>query len=180
MKLYKTILIDPPWNETGGGRIKRGADRHYHLLKDHEILQEIIKSGVFSPADSCHMYLWVTNSFLKSGLFLMQALGFRYLTNLAWIKDRFGLGQYFRGQHELLLFGVKGRLPAMVKNQPTAIMANRTEHSRKPDEAYAVIEAVSPPPRLEMFARRRREGWDAWGEEIKHEGGDFHESVFQG
>jgi len=168
--MYKTICIDPPWNETGGGRIKRGADRHYSLLKDHEILQEIIKSGVFDPDENCHLYLWVTNNFLESGLLLMKALGFRYVTNLVWVKDRIGLGQYFRGQHELLLFGVKGRLPAKVKNVPTVILAARSEHSRKPEVAYAMMEAVSHPPRLEMFARRRRLGWYVWGDEVNGSG----------
>ncbi len=162
---YPCILIDPPWNETGGGKIKRGADRHYPLLKTPDIVRVIRESGVFLPADNAHLYLWVTNNFLRDGLWVMEQLGFRYVTMLTWAKDRIGLGQYFRGQTEPLLFGVRGRLPALVRTQSTLISAPRGRHSAKPARSYEVIEAVTPGPRLEMFARSHRDGWDAWGNE---------------
>ncbi len=175
---YQTILIDPPWNETGGGRIKRGADRHYPLLKTPDIPRVIRESGVFTPADNCHLYLWVTNNFLQHGLWVMGQLGFRYVTVLTWakgeaVKDeivpgRIGLGQYFRGLTEQLLFGVRGTLPAIEKGK-TLIVAPRGRHSQKPVAAYEMIERVSPAPRLEMFARSRRDGWDAWGNEVPQE-----------
>jgi N6-adenosine-specific RNA methylase IME4 len=163
---YRTILIDPPWYEKGGGKIKRGADRHYPLLKTDEIISVIKNSGVFSPADDCHLYLWVTNNFLEDGLRVVRELGFRYITNLVWVKDRWGLGQYFRGQHELCLFGVRGKLMTRNRFTPTVIIARKRRHSQKPDEMYGVIERCSYPPRLEMFARGRREGWDSWGKEL--------------
>jgi N6-adenosine-specific RNA methylase IME4 len=97
----------------------------------------------------------------------MDALGFRYITNICWVKDRFGLGQYFRGQHELLLFGVKGRLLSRTKSQTTVIQEKRRRHSQKPAATYSKIEAVSPPPYLELFAREPREGWSAWGNEVE-------------
>lgn len=109
---YRTILMDPPWNERGCGRIKRGADRHYPLLKPPEILAAILGSGVWRLAADCHLYCWVTNNHVPSGIWLVEALGFRYITLLTWAKDRFGLGQYFRGQTEQLIFAVRGRLPA--------------------------------------------------------------------
>lgn len=123
--------------------------------------------------DNCHLYLWVTNNFLLDGLKVMEALGFRYITNIVWIKDRIGLGQYFRGQHEICLFGVKGNLPYKFSTtsnrscctEPTIIMAKRREHSQKPDEIYKKIEATSYPPYLEVFARIHRKGWDAIGNE---------------
>lgn len=118
------------------------------------------------PDENAHLYLWVTNNFLKDGLWVMEQLGFRYVTMLTWAKDRIGLGQYFRGQTEQLLFGVRGRLPAQVRTQTTLITAPRRKHSEKPDRAFEVIEAVSPGPRLEMFARTQRPGWDAWGNEV--------------
>jgi len=165
---FKTILIDPPWYERGGGKIKRGADRHYHLLKTDDIVKVIKNSGIFKPdSTGCHLYLWVTNNFLPDGLRVMKELGFRYITNIVWVKDRFGLGQYFRGQHELCLFGVMGKLRTRFRNIPTVIFEKRREHSRKPDGMYELIEKASYPPRLEMFARRRRKGWICWGEEIK-------------
>ncbi|MDD5511842.1 MAG: MT-A70 family methyltransferase [Dehalococcoidales bacterium] len=165
MNLYHTILIDPPWLERGGGRIKRGADRHYPLLKTPDIVRVIRESGVFTPAEDCHLYLWTTNNFLQDGLWVVEQLGFRYITTITWAKDRFGLGQYFRGMTEHMLFGVRGRLAAVEKGV-TLITAPRRKHSQKPGESYELIERVSPPPRLEMFARVRRPEWDTWGNEV--------------
>jgi N6-adenosine-specific RNA methylase IME4 len=113
--------------------------------------------------------MWVTNNFLRHGLSLMEWLGFRYVTNAAWAKDRFGLGQYLRGQHELCLFGVMGKLPALNRSQSTLIgggLLPRRKHSQKPSESHDLFEAVSPGPRLEMFAREHRPGWDVWGNEV--------------
>lgn len=108
---FQTVLADPPWNETGGGKVKRGADRHYPLLKTKEMPGVMMEECPHwaDVADTAHLYLWVTNNFLPDGLWLMEQLGFRYVTNRAWAKDRFGLGQYYRGQHELCLFGVRGK-----------------------------------------------------------------------
>ena len=166
MKKYKTILIDPPWNERGRGKIKRGADKHYNLLKTDDIISIIKGSTVFTPADDCHLYLWVTNNFLEDGLRVMSAIGFRYITNLVWVKGRFGLGYYFRGQHELLLFGVRGKLKPLTKSQSTIIRADRLFHSKKPEMARLKIQCVSPGPRLEMFAREAAKEWDSWGDEM--------------
>ncbi|MCK5641183.1 MAG: hypothetical protein KAJ19_10310 [Gammaproteobacteria bacterium] len=92
---YKTIYADPPWPERGGGKIKRGADRHYPLMKVKEIIS--MSDFVNSISDeNCHLYLWVTNNYLPSGLQVMEAWGFRYITTITWVKDRIGLGQYFR------------------------------------------------------------------------------------
>lgn len=135
-------------------------------MKPTEILRAILTSGIFQPGDGCHLYCWVTNNHLKSGLWLIEALGFRYITLLTWAKDRFGLGQYFRGQTEHLIFAVKGTLPSQVRNRTTLIQAHRGRHSAKPEESYEAIEAVSPPPRLEMFARVHRPGWQTWGNEV--------------
>jgi len=164
---YRTILADPPWNEQGGGQCKRGADRHYPLMSTPAIIAYL--SQIRTEPDA-HLYLWVTNNFLEDGLLVMRKLGFRYVTNLAWVKDRFGLGQYFRGQHELLLFGVKGQPPYKERNGggpvlTTVINAKRREHSQKPDEQYAMIEATSYAPYIEAFARQPRPGWDVIGNE---------------
>lgn len=167
--LYKTILVDPPWAEIGGGQICRGAQRHYSVVKDSEIYDVIVGSPLWRPDPAgCHLWLWVTNNRLPLGLKIMERLGFTYKTNLVWVKDRFGLGQYLRGMHEICLFGVMGRpmLPS-VRNIPSVITAKRREHSRKPDAMYDVIEAVSPAPRAELFARNMRPGWDAWGDQLQ-------------
>jgi len=91
------------------------------------------------------------------------------VTNACWVKNKYGLGQYLRGQHELLLVGVKGSGVAVrteKKNLPSVFHADRLRHSQKPEESYQLIESRSVGPRLEMFARLARPGWDHWGNEI--------------
>lgn len=168
MTLYRGIVIDAPWNEKGGGKIKRGADKHYKVMKTPQIIETILQCPVYTPDPSgCHIYLWTTNNFLIDGLQVMAAIGVRYVTNIAWVKHRFGLGYYFRGQHELCLFGLIGRLPPLSRSIPSVIHARRTKHSQKPDKFFTnVVERTTSPPHLEMFARNTRENWDSWGEEI--------------
>ncbi len=170
---YSTIVADPPWPEIGGGKIVRGAQAHYPLMPVKEIMGmgEWVKTLV-SP-EGCHLYLWVTNNYLHHGLHVMEAWGFDYKTTVTWVKDRFGLGQYFRGQTEHCLFGVCGHLPYRMTSgdEPkraqgrTLILAPRQEHSQKPDALMDMAELVSHPPRLELFARSKRQGWDSWGNE---------------
>lgn len=170
VKLYRTIMADPPWLERGGGKIKRGADRHYQLMKTVDIAALPVRGLAESDA---HLYLWVTNNFLPDGLAVMEAWGFRYVTCLTWAKDRVGLGQYFRGQTEQFLFGVRGapgyRIGADGKRAQgtTLISAPRGRHSAKPPEARALVEKVSPGPYLELFAREAAPGWDVWGNEVR-------------
>ena len=171
---FRTILMDPPWNETGGGKIKRGADKHYPLIKKKNMLSTIVEgiNEKGSISEDAHCYMWVTNNFLKDGLELMEQLGFRYITNITWVKDRFGLGQYFRGQHELMLFGVKGRFhrnKVPDKYCTSVIHAKRQKHSQKPVEAYEKIEQISAGPYLELFARSTRNGWRSWGNDVGDE-----------
>lgn len=163
---YHCILADPPWLERGGGQSVRGAQRHYSLLHTPDIIRTIVRSEVWRPHANAHLWLWVTNNFLAHGLSVVDALGFRYVTNAVWVKDRMGLGQYLRGQHELLLFCVRGRLPSLTRRCSTVIVAPRGRHSAKPEAAYELVEQVSPGPRLELFARTKRDGWDAFGDEL--------------
>lgn len=167
---FATILMDPPWNEQGGGKIKRGADKHYPLLKTKDIPDVIKGSGKFLPAKDAHLYMWATNNFLMDALWLMNNLGFDYKTNIVWVKDRIGLGQYFRGNHELLLFGTRGRgfeVKTETRSLISVVHASREEHSKKPIQFYELIEARSKGPYLEMFARNVRESWDSWGNEVQ-------------
>ncbi|MEM9075108.1 MAG: MT-A70 family methyltransferase [Myxococcota bacterium] len=167
---FGAIAADPPWNESGGGKIKRGADRHYPLLKTEAIPGVMRRSGVFDPLPNAHLYLWVTNSFLPDGMWVMRTLGFRYVTNLVWVKDRAGLGQYFRGRHELCLFGVNGTgLEACTdaRDIDTVIEAPRGRHSAKPTSFHERVEARSVGPYCEIFARgAARPGWTIWGNEV--------------
>ena len=169
---YKTIYADPPWPETGGGKIKRGADRHYPLMGVKAIMAMGDQLQDYVDDQGCHLYLWVTNTHLANGLAVMGAWGFEYKTTITWMKDRIGLGQYFRGQSEHCLFGVRNPLP--YRRRPdgkraqgvTAFLARRTEHSTKPIEMRRMICDVSYGPRLELFARRETPGWDVWGNQV--------------
>ncbi len=170
---YRVLYADPPWPEYGGGKIKRGADRHYPLMPIAAILRLGDSLQPYIDDDGCHLYLWVTNTHLANGMLVMDRWGFHYKTTITWFKDRFGLGQYYRGQTEHCLFGVRGRLPYRSTGDGkraqgiTAIHAPRTVHSAKPDEMRTMIERVSYAPRLELFARGEAEGWDVWGNEVR-------------
>ncbi len=158
LKKYKTILADPPWLERGGGKIKRGADRHYPLMHTKDIIAMASFIEKISE-ENAHLYLWVTNNFLKDGLKVMETWGFRYVTKITWYKQgKIGLGQYFRGITEDCLFGVKGILPYKIfdgKRQQgvTGFIAPRGKHSEKPERMREMIEKVSYPSYVEIFAR---------------------------
>lgn len=166
---YGTILADPPWMESGGGKIKRGADRHYDLMRTADIKALPVKDLALPNS---HLYLWVTNNFLPEGLEVLGAWGFRYVTMITWAKDRQGLGQYYRGMTEHVLFGVRGNppyrtLPDGKRAQGrTLITAPRGRHSAKPEQMREWIERVSHGPYVELFARSATPGWDSWGNEV--------------
>lgn len=184
---FSTILMDVPWNETGGGG--RGAQNHYPLIKTKAgILQTIYQSGVWQPAKNAHLYFWVTNTFLPLGLEVISDLGFDYKTNWPWVKKgTAGVGQYGRGKHELLLFAVRGKGYAVrteSRKIDTAFLVGaespidpktgKRKHSAKPPGQYDLIHARTACPagtgRLEMFCRSPRSGWFAWGNEVSSTG----------
>jgi N6-adenosine-specific RNA methylase IME4 len=159
---FPTILADPPWDVLQ--RSERGADRHYSLMTVEEIAA--LPVGSLASTDA-HLWLWVTNATLFSGHVVMQAWGFTYRSCLTWVKPGLGLGMYYlRNNTEHLLLGTKGRAPILFRSQPTWFFAPKQDHSHKPEEQYAVIERCSPGPYLELFARRKRPGWQVWGNEV--------------
>jgi N6-adenosine-specific RNA methylase IME4 len=174
---FSVIFADPPWPERGGGKIKRGADKHYALLEPADILRVMLQAPVWRPADDAHLYLACTMSSLPDAVAMMPWLGFRYVSNLAWVKGEpgctdVGIGQYFRGEHEQVLFGVRGSGFAVrtADRGVRSVVFARTPredgkrvHSRKPDTLFERIERRSSGPKLEMFGRRPREGWTVWG-----------------
>jgi N6-adenosine-specific RNA methylase IME4 len=122
-----------------------------------------------------HLYLWVPNALIQEGLEVMKRWGFTYKTNIVWHKirkdrgpDGRGVGFYFRNVTEMVLFGVRGNLRTSQpgRRQVNYIATRKREHSRKPDELYDIIEACSPGPYFELFARHARPGWAQWGDEI--------------
>lgn len=173
---FRTVLVDPPWrfqNRTG-----KMAPEHLRLARYPTMtLDEIEGLPVQSVCDDrCHLYLWVPNALLPEGLKAMEAWGFAYKTNIVWYKTRKdggpdgrGVGFYFRNVTELILFGIRGkdnRTLAPGRRQVNVIAERKREHSRKPDALYDIVEACSPGPRLELFAREQRDGWVAWGNEV--------------
>lgn len=174
---FKTILADPPWqfqNRTGKMAPEHRRLSRYGTMTMDEILQ--LPVGTLA-ADTAHLYLWVPNALLPEGLRVVAAWGFEYKTNLIWHKirkdggpDGRGVGFYFRNVTEMILFGVRGkaaRTLAPGRRQVNIIATRKREHSRKPDETYAIIEACSPGPYLELFARGSRPGWTAWGNQTE-------------
>lgn len=159
---FNTILADPPWDVQQRGAL--GAQRHYPLMT----VSEICALPVMHLAEqNAHLWLWVTNATLFVGPQVMESWGFQYRSILTWVKPVFGLGQTLRTASEHLLFGTRGKAPILFRSQPTWAFWPRQEHSRKPDEQYAIIERCSPGPYLELFARRKRPGWSSWGNEIE-------------
>jgi N6-adenosine-specific RNA methylase IME4 len=171
---YATILADPPWqfqNRTG-----KMAPEHRRLLRYPTMeLKEILELPVPRLAAArSHLYLWVPNALLQDGLRVMEAWGFTYKSNLVWYKvrrdggpDGRGVGFYFRNVTELVLFGVRGSMRTLPpgRRQVNVVATRKREHSRKPDQIYDLIEACSPGPYLEIFARFGRSGWAQWGNE---------------
>jgi N6-adenosine-specific RNA methylase IME4 len=129
--------------------------------------------------ERAHLYLWVPNALLPWGLQAMAAWGFTYKSNLIWHKirkdggpDGRGVGFYFRNVTEMVLFGVRGKNVRTLKagrRQVNFMASRKQEHSRKPDEQYAVIESCSPAPYLELFARGARSGWAVWGDQADND-----------
>jgi len=161
-KHYGTILADPPW-DVPSQRGTYGAGRHYPLMTIEQI--SALRVGHLA-ADDAHLWLWVTNAAWREQVTVMEAWGFSYRSCLTWIKPRLGLGRYLRNQTEHLLLGVRGKAPIRFRGQGSWLYAPVQAHSHKPEEAYAVIERCSPGPYLELFARRKRPGWDVWGDEM--------------
>lgn len=176
---YACLLADPPWqfiNRTG-----KVAPEHRRLSRygtmDVDAIAALPVARV--TAVTAHLYLWVPNALLPDGLRVMAAWGFQYKSNLVWRKirkdggsDGRGVGFYFRNVTELVLFGIRGKNARTLqagRTQVNYLETRKREHSRKPDELYDIIESCSPGPRIELFARGRRDGWTAWGNQAEED-----------
>ena len=174
---FACVLADPPWqfiNRTG-----KVAPEHRRLARYGTMQTDAISS--LPVADICastaHLYLWVPNALLPEGLRVMAAWGFQYKSNMIWRKirkdggsDGRGVGFYFRNVTEILLFGVRGKNARTLqpgRTQVNYLETRKREHSRKPDEIYPIIEACSPGPRIELFARGVRPDWTVWGNQAE-------------
>lgn len=187
MNCYATVVADPPWPYRSPGKF--GATLEHRPNRDKTTgagnagsrsrygamgISEICRIK-FQAHENAHLYLWFTNSFAVEAHEIARAWGFRPSTILTWVKTRqadgqpsMKMGYYFRGATEHILFAVKGSLRLRAERAlPTAYLWPRLPHSVKPESFYSIVEEASPPPYLELFARRRRLGWDSWGNEIE-------------
>lgn len=162
--LFQTIVIDPPWDWGDEGDVNQfgRAKPDYHTMP----IEDIAKLPIGKISDeNCHLYLWVTNRSLPKAFRLIEAWGFRYITCITWVKPSIGMGNYFRGDTEQVLFAVKGSQPLKRRDVGTHFNAPRgVGHSAKPDEFYKLIESCSYAPYIDIFGRKGRDGWSVWGE----------------
>jgi N6-adenosine-specific RNA methylase IME4 len=167
---FKTILADPPWQLAMAGQRDRAKERSkpealaYPTMSTEEICA--LKVGAMADAD-CHLWLWTTNQHLEDGFKVMRAWGFKYLAPVHWIKPS-GQGNWFIHRTQTMLFGYREQCKfPLARYRPNIFTTGDPKrHSEKPEESFTLIEAVSPEPRLEMFARKQRPGWAAWGNEV--------------
>jgi N6-adenosine-specific RNA methylase IME4 len=168
-KKYNTIYADPPWQQGVTGvysRTRHGRPKAIpYPMMDIEAITSLPVGDL--AEDGCHLWLWTSNQFLRDGFDVMSAWGFKFLAPITWVKPS-GCGNYFVHRTQTMLFGYKDKCVfPMGRYKPTVFMAGCPKrHSEKPIEAYELIEEISPTPRLELFARKRRDGWDIWGNEV--------------
>jgi N6-adenosine-specific RNA methylase IME4 len=165
---YATIVADPPWAyrtraviTTAKTYLPSAIDRYSTLTTDALAALPVESLA----AENAHLYLWTTNPKLPDAFAVVAAWGFEYVTTLTWRKlGTLGMGYYFRGDTEHVLFGIRGQLPiAPEKRERNWFEAAKTGHSQKPQAFLDLVERVSPEPRIELFARAPRLGWDSWG-----------------
>jgi len=179
---YRCLVVDPPWPQKGGGTLRGREGWHdakgaslpmkYPTMSVTEIADMPICD--LAHSDGAHLYLWTTNGFLPVAFDVLRFWGFEYSTTLVWAKNLMGggLGGAYGISTEYCLYARRGDLPALTKVSGTWWNWKRPydergkpQHSAKPDEFYNLVATVSPPRRLEMFARRARPGWDVWGDQ---------------
>lgn len=164
--LYPIVYVDPPWRYEYSPTDNREIENHYPTMTLEEIC--LLPVAEIATPDSV-LFLWTTSPKLAESMQVIEAWSYTYKTCMIWDKERVGMGYYARQQHELLLIATRGAVPVPdpANRPPSVIRARRdNEHSVKPAEFYEVIERMYPDlPKVELFARNRRTGWAAWGNE---------------
>ena len=167
MKKYQIIYADPPWeyrNKRTGDSMVSGSEAKYPVLS----ITEIAKLPVCDIADNdSALFLWTTTPMLQDAFYIMNEWGFKYKTAVYWRKIMsLGMGYWYRGQVEVCLLGIRGKVKAFRIQKANFIQTKALKHSEKPEEMRLLIEATGLEPRIELFARRKVEGWDCWGNEV--------------
>jgi len=166
-KKYRTILIDPPWEQKLVGKFKYHSSARklpYNTMTFEELSKLPIKQICMEDA---HIWLWTSNQYLPKSIQLLERWGLKYLSIITWVKDS-GIGAWFANNTQHLLFAYNEKcLFLKDRYKPTGIIQKKERiHSRKPHLFYTYIEGISSEPRIELFARHRRDGWDCWGNEV--------------
>lgn len=172
--VYKTILADPPWSYRTKSPTCRldvnpayASATYYYTVMALADIKSLDVAAHADPDGSC-LWLCATTPMLPEAFQVMKAWGWKYKTMLTWHKTNTNcMGYWFRVCTEHILVGVRGKVRSFRSMQRTLFEAPRGRHSEKPDISYRIIESVSSGPRLELFARKKREGWHAWGNEIE-------------
>ena len=155
---FHVIVADPPW------RYESGGDLPYPTM-DLEEIKALPVADIAAP--DAILWLWTTNAHIRAAFDVVEAWGFEYKTLLTWVKDRTGTGEWLRGQTEHCLLAARGSPVFLRGDHTTVLSAVRREHSRKPDEFFNMVDSVCPGSRVELFARERRRGWRAFGNQIQ-------------
>ena len=151
---FQVIVADPPW------RYETGNDLPYPTMAIEDIKALPVEA---IAADDATLWLWTTNAHLRVAFEVVEAWGFVYKTLLTWVKDRMGTGEWLRGQTEHCMLATRGK-PVFLHGQHTTVLqAARREHSRKPEEFYALVEATCPGNKVELFCRQHRKDWEVYG-----------------
>jgi N6-adenosine-specific RNA methylase IME4 len=160
---FNVFYGDPPWKYDNSGFDQSAASK-YPTMSTPEICELPIEN--ITMPDSV-LFLWVTSPLLEDGFMVLNAWGFDYKACMIWEKNRApGMGFWLQTYHEILLIGSKGSFLPSIK-PPSIVKADVTEHSKKPHEFYGIIESMYPgSQKIELFARNKRDGWEAWGNEV--------------
>lgn len=160
---FRVIAADPPWQYD-----ERGHDVTHKVANPYPSMSlEQIKAlpvAALAHADAV-LWLWTTNAHIGDACDVVRAWGFQQKTMLTWVKNQMGNGDWLRGRTEHCLLAVRGKPVVTLTNQTTDLVAPKRDHSRKPDEFYALVESLCPGSKVELFSRTPRPGWAAWGNE---------------
>jgi len=176
-KKYNIIYADPPWKykqgKSMGTQFQGACDRHYNTMDIKKICELPIND--IAAKDSI-LFMWCTFPMLQEGLEVIKAWGFQYKTiGFNWLKLNkdgtpfFGVGYYAKSNGEICLLATKGHPHKFVINNDVSqvVFSRKLKHSEKPKAVYTKIERLlGNLPKIELFARHKREGWDVWGNEL--------------
>jgi len=161
---FNVIVVDPPWKPTVEYNAEGWRGEGDYPTMDYEELKKI----KLPTEENCVLWLWSIDYFLNEALQLIKEWGFERKSTLVWVKDKMGLGHWLRNQHEYCFLAVRGKPVFHGENIPSVLHAARRKHSEKPDEFYALVEKASPyKAKLDYFSRKKRGGWQCYGDEVK-------------